>query len=101
MPQILYRTVTQIQRKVSFFACNNADRSNVEGVIGFSAPVETLRSAADTASARPASWISTAVSALRVSPRSAATSTFFHQAFGANPEWVPPWKPPGASWVDL
>ncbi len=90
-----------LQRRVRHFECSAAEHHSVEAILGRSVLPGDLRSAADAASRLPAVWIGVAASELRVSPRSAATIARFHEAFGANPDWVPPWRPAAARWVDF
>jgi hypothetical protein len=93
---------TRIQRRVRFFVCNSADRANINNAISMSVIPGALRSAVDTASDKAAAWAYNAVALLRMSPRSADTRSAFRDAFGANPEWVPPWFATlGARWIDF
>jgi len=94
----------RIQRRVRFFVCNSTDQAQVDAAHGLpmSASVATLRAAAGTASDTAAAWANNAVALLRVSPRSGAIRSAFHDAYAQFPEWVPPWFATlGARWVDF
>jgi hypothetical protein len=94
-------SVGRLQRRVRSFQCTAAEHRSVEGFLGVSIPPGDLRAAADAASQLLSAWMGQAAGELRVSPRSAATSALFHEAFGADPGWVPRWRPAGATWVDF
>lgn len=91
--------VKRRSRRVRYFTCNNAERSQIENALQMSVPVDALRSAVDAAAGRAVSWLLNAARALQ-RPRSNNTKTFFREAFKTTPEFVPTWRPPSASWRD-
>jgi hypothetical protein len=80
-----------IQRRVRFFVCDAADQTQVNAARGLPTPATAaaLRAAADTASSVAALWAANAALLLRFAP--AGVRSAFRDAFGQNPEWVPPW----------
>jgi hypothetical protein len=92
-----------IQRRVRFFVCNGADQTQVNAARGLPTPASAaaLRAAADTASSVASLWAANAGVLLRFAPSGRIRSAF-RDAFGQNPEWVPPWFATlGVNWTNF
>jgi hypothetical protein len=98
------RQAAPVARRVRFFTCSKAERTEVEKVVARPVPVETLRAAVEGTAGRAVSLTLRAAGALETLPRSAAARSFFCEAFGVTPEFVPPWRASLAGvvrWRDL
>ena len=85
----------------SGFSCTNAERAQVQAVLGRVVTVAELRRAVGTAVAQAQRDAMTASRALRARPRSVRTSRIFRSIFNVPPTFVPAWRPGNASWRDL
>ena len=83
------------------FSCTNAERAQVETVLGRVVTVAELRRAVGTAVAQAQRDAMAASRALRARPRSVRTSRIFRSIFNVPPTFVPAWRPRNASWPDL
>jgi hypothetical protein len=85
----------------SGFSCTNAERAQVQAVLGRAVTVAELRRAVGTAVAQAQHDAMAASRALRARPRSVRTSRIFRSIFNVPPTFVPAWRPRNASWPDL
>ncbi len=83
------------------FSCTNAERAQVQAVLGRAVTVAELRRAVGTAVAQAQRDAMAASRALRARPRSVRTSRIFRSIFNVPPTFVPAWRPGNASWPDL
>jgi hypothetical protein len=86
---------------VRTFTCSAADSTNVETVLGRAPLAGELQAAVERAAKLAVQLGTDGASALRASPRTAATNRFFQEAFSVSPDFVPPRRPAGATWRDL
>ena len=89
------------QPLTSGFSCTNAERAQVQAVIGRAVTVAKLRRAVGTAVAQAQRDARAASRALRARPRSVRTSRIFPSIFNVPPTFVPSRRPGYASWPDL
>ena len=89
------------QPLTSGFSCTNAERAQVQAVIGRAVTVAELRRAVGTAVAQAQRDARAASRALRARPRSVRTSRIFPSIFNVPPTFVPSRRPGYASWPDL
>ena len=89
------------QPLTSGFSCTNAERAQVQTVLGRVVTVAELRRAVGSAVAQAQRDAMAASRALRARPRSVRTSRIFRSVFNVPPTFVPAWRPGNASWPDL
>ena len=91
----------RVQPLKSGFSCTNAERAQVQTVLGRVVTEAELRHAVGTAVAQAQRDARVASRALRVRPRSVRTSRIFRSIFNVPLTFVPAWRPGNASWLDL
>lgn len=92
------------RRRVRTFTCGAADLVEVGRIVGRTVTRTELLAAVETAAGTAVLIAGRAAAALEASPRSATTRRLFCEAFGVNPEFVPPWRatlPGRVRWRDL
>jgi outer membrane protein OmpA-like peptidoglycan-associated protein len=83
---------TPVGTRVGKFSCSDAERAQVEKIVGKPVSVATLKAVVESAAGRAVSLASKAATALDQANRTTAIRSRFCEAFGVMPEFVPPWR---------
>jgi len=88
-------------QRVRSFICSTPDLTQIEAIIGRPTTQAEVRAAVAAAATQAVTLGTSGASALRASPRAAATRSFFQEAFGVPVEFIPAWRPTSATWRDM
>jgi hypothetical protein len=96
---------TPAGRKVGVFTCSAADRTAINALLGPpTVTVPALRAAVEVAAGRAVSLALRGAASLDRAHRTTFTRRVFCEAYGVNPEFIPPWRaslPGVVRWRDL